>query len=158
MQEQDEGNYIAAIYCNAVHRLQCISTGRNDHERTVNQLLCDSYIQPGQHHWIRAFVPYPRKRRYYIHLSYLHARTCVYIARLVYPRITSRNCMQSYANCSIFSTTIAGTCIMANLPRCLPSTMQNGATVMNVTLPEESEAEHVVQFAATTCEPGKLFS
>ena len=50
-----------------------------------------------------------------------------------------------------FSTTIAGTCITANLPRCLPSTMQN-ATPMTVTL---SDGEHEVLFSATSCEPGK---
>ena len=50
-----------------------------------------------------------------------------------------------------FSTTIAGTCITANLPRCLLSTMQN-PTPMTVTV---SDREHEVLFSATSCEPGK---
>ena len=45
--------------------------------------------------------------------------------------------------CLFSSTTFAGTCIVAYLPRCLPSNMQN-ATAMNVTL---RSGQHVVLFA-----------
>ena len=73
------------------------------------------------------------------YLICMHAR--VYIAGLVYPRY-----------CPFSSTTIAGTCITANLPRCRPSTMQS-ATPVNVTLPN---GMHQVLFSATSCTPGKL--
>ena len=91
----------------------------------------------------------PQEGSYYI--TFLYAHTHVF-SGLVYSRFTSRICMQSY--CSFFPTTIAGTCIMANLPRCLPSTMQS-ATPMNVTLPN---GQHQVLFSATSCDPGKLYS
>ena len=65
-----------------------------------------------------------------------------------------RTYMQSviyYYFSSFSSTTVAGTCIVAGLPRCLLSTTQN-ATRMTVTL---SNKEHAVLFSATSCEPGK---
>ena len=49
--------------------------------------------------------------------------------------------------CSFCSTTIAGTCILAYLPRCLPSNMQN-ETAMNVTL---RSGQHVVLFSYEPC-------
>ena len=58
--------------------------------------------------------------------------------------------MQSY--CPFFFTTIADTCIMANLPRC--STMPN-TTPMSVTL---RNRQHQVRFSAALSEPGKQLS
>ena len=69
----------------------------------------------------------------------------VYIPGLVYPPY-----------CPFSSTTIAGTCITANLPRCLPSTMES-ATPVDVKLPNgDREETHEVRFSATSCNPGKL--
>ena len=55
--------------------------------------------------------------------------------------------MQSVMYTITFASS-AGTCIVAELPRCLPSTMRN-ATPMTATLSSE---EHVVLFSATSCE------
>lgn len=54
--------------------------------------------------------------------------------------------MQSYADCPFFSATIAGTCITANIPRCLSSTMPN-TTLMDVTL---YDGQHRVQFSSSS--------
>ena len=82
-----------------------------------------------------------------IHLrqNVLHARCAIYSQCVCYFYVYF---------CSFSSTTIAGTCIVAGLPRCLPSTMQN-ATPMTVTLSNE---QHAVLFSATSCEPGKQYS
>ena len=61
---------------------------------------------------------------------------------------TSRICTRQFVISIVYtfvlsSTAIAGTCIVAYLPRCLPSNMQN-ATAMNVTL---RNGQHVVLFA-----------
>ena len=69
-------------------------------------------------------------------------------------RILHAVCYLHYYFCFFSSTTVVGTCIVADLPRCLPSTMQN-ATPMTVTLSSE---EHAVLFSATSCEPGKQCS
>ena len=68
-------------------------------------------------------------------------------AGLVYPRFTSRICMQPY--CPFFFTTTADTCIVANLPRCstMPNTIPMSVTVRN--------RQHQVLFSATSSRPGK---
>ena len=91
----------------------------------------------------------------YVHLCDIPgegiAHTCLICmhahAGLVYPRFTSRICMQPY--CSFFFTTTADTCIVANLPRC--STMPN-TTPMSVTV---RNRQHQVLFSATSSRPGK---
>ena len=147
--KQDEGTS-TAIYRDAVRPQQRISTVQKDRKSSaLKQLLCDSWILPVRPRWICAPVLYPR-RRYY---PYAHYLVCVHVC--VFSVLADSGVSQVGFVCSLicpfFSTTIAGTCIMANLPRCRPSTMQN-ATPMNVKL---CNGQHLVLFSATSCEPGK---
>ena len=139
----------SAIHPEKVIHTLFLSFKCNPHPRVRLNLGC---LSPKNSHVDDSVLNHLRQNVLHAHCAIYSQCVCCACLHFI-GRIYMQPVMYSYF-CSFSSTTVAGTCIVAGLPRCLPSTMQN-ATSMTVTLSNE---QHAVLFSATWCEPGKQCS
>ena len=141
---------LSVVVCSAFPLDEKITKG----QQTNNLCATLEYLQPEPTGYVRLCYTAGVGNTYLLLLSYLYAR--MYLTPSVWSLVRFTSRMKQANNLcwlppsSPFSTTIAGTCITANLPTCRSSIMQNAAKV-NVTL---YDGPHEVLFSTTSSSEG----